>query len=108
MASGTGQGQMLLCVVVEHGYGADEPGGLVYYSILLLQFTIFTFIRSTASGSCMLLQKGTVYILAKEIPLCPVEVQGAAGSVDEGVKTEQTISTRYRMHLLIRCFPVCA
>lgn len=68
-------------------------------SHLLLQFVIFTFILNTALDSCMLVQKGTVCILAEEILLCPVEVQGRAGSVDEGVKTAPKISTRYRMHL---------
>lgn len=77
-------------------------------SRLLLHFMIFTFVLNTASDPFMLVQKGTVYVLAKEIPLCPVKVQGPTSSVDVGVKPEQTISTRYRMHLFhLMLFSLC-
>lgn len=76
-------------------------------SYLLLQFMVFTFILNTALGSRMLVQKGMVCISAKEIPLCPMEVQGTTGTVDEGVKTEQFLQDTERISS-IRCFPVCA
>lgn len=77
----------------------SQEAQFIAVSFLLLQFVIFTFTLNTASDSCTLVQKGRVYVSAKEILLCPVEVQGTAGGVDEGVESEQTISTIYRMHL---------
>lgn len=51
----------------------SQEGQFNTVSYLLLQFVIFTFILNTASDSRMLVQKGMVYVLAKEIPLCPVK-----------------------------------
>lgn len=74
MAASASHSWMFLCVVVKHHHGVDEPRGPVQYRILsvtaLRDFFFFTFILNTASNSCMLVQKGRIYVSTKEIPLC--------------------------------------
>lgn len=51
---------------------------------LLLQVVIFTFVLNIASDLCMLVQKGGVYMVAKEIPLCPVKSRRQLGVLMKG------------------------
>lgn len=76
-------------------------------AFLLSHFVIFTFFLNIASDSCMLVQKGGVYLSAKEISSAPCEVQETAGCFDERLEIEH-FPLNTECISCIRCFPVFA